>query len=157
MYSPTDNVMLPYLDIIIVRGKALGPLWSNIDIWSNQRPKVALQLLLNLPQLLLQKEKVMLLLDSSASLAAAQPTASLATRVPLGKNQLGHWGWEGLTGLSTERKTPTTIPWTTKHLNTRNICMTCLILAATRETTQRLETFLQWFQLQHFAGTQSRR
>lgn len=32
MYSPTDNVMLPYLDIIIVRGKALGPLWSNIDI-----------------------------------------------------------------------------------------------------------------------------
>jgi len=49
----TDKFVLPYLNIIVVRGKALRPLGGNVNIRPNQRPKVALQLLLNLPQLLL--------------------------------------------------------------------------------------------------------
>lgn len=56
MQSFTAEVVLPYLNIIIVRGQALGPLGSHVNIGSNQRPKVALQLLLNLPQLLLKKK-----------------------------------------------------------------------------------------------------
>lgn len=53
MHGFTDKVALSYLNIIVVRGKALRPLGSNVNIRPNQRPEVALQLLLNLPQLLL--------------------------------------------------------------------------------------------------------
>lgn len=52
----TDEGVVSYLDIIVVRGKALRPLGSDVDIGPHQRPKVTLQLLLNLPQLLLLKK-----------------------------------------------------------------------------------------------------
>lgn len=51
--SQTRKVVSSYLDIIVVRGKALRPLGSDVNIGPHQRPKVTLQLLLNLPQLLL--------------------------------------------------------------------------------------------------------
>lgn len=63
----TDKVVVSYLNIIVVRGKALRPLGSDVNIRAHQRPKVALQLLLNLPQLILYKKKIMLLLLKSSA------------------------------------------------------------------------------------------
>lgn len=88
----TDKVVVSYLNIIVVRGKALRPLGSDVNIRAHQRPKVALQLLLNLPQLILYKKNDAVITEelSQAWLPPAYHWGRMVT------SPQGHRAWEAV-------------------------------------------------------------
>lgn len=64
--------LLLYLDIIIMRWKALRLLWGDVDVRAHQSPEEALQLLLNPPQLILTTHRNLLRAASTSTVLVPQ-------------------------------------------------------------------------------------